>query len=372
MGLPMKHQLYLLLLFSCGVLPAQTDIPEPQKNLEHLALEAEQKENWEEAAVYLDRLLQDGRPSEPWLKRRIHAAEESKDWEACVHFRTALLKRFPDRLNLRIDLADDLQRTERGTEAVLLMEDAVSHPETREAALRVVLVLQEREERWLDAALTAERLSKDISLTDRRMLLQRASRHREKTGDLQGAFENMEKALDGLTLSENEQRILSRLRAIQTGEIKNVDDAVNLLRRHDSADFRFRAVLYLAQERFPRDVGVFLEALDDSDVRIQRICAQELSQRGGPQDAPYLAILLPTANRELRLDLIRGLGGIGTQGEIPALLEFLDPEDREAFRAVRQSLERISGQSFGLSLDPSLEQRKALRQTWTVWWNETL
>ena len=372
MGILMKYRIFLLFLFSCGVLPEVAEVPAPSKDLEQLALEAEQNGNWEEAAVYLDRLIQGSRPSEPWLKRRIHVAESSKDWEACVHFRTALLKRFPNRLNLRIDLADDLQRTERGIEAVLLMEDAVSHPETREAALRVVLVLQEREEHWLDAALTAERLSEDISLADRRMLLQRASGHREKIGDLQGAFEDMEKALEGLKLSENEQRILSRLRAIQTGEIKSVDDAVSLMRRHDSADFRFRAVLYLAQDRFPRDVGVFLEGLEDLDVRIQRICAQELSQRGGAPEATYLAFRLPTPSRELRLDLIRGLGKIGTRVEIPALLEFLDPEDREVFRAVRQSLERISGQSFGISLDPNLKQRKALRQTWTAWWNETL
>ena len=332
-----------------------------------LAKEAEENGDWQKVGVCLDSFLGSRTPTNHWLERRINAAEMAENWQECALFQGDLLHREPEHLELRIGFCATLQRLGRGNEGVMHMEYEVRKPNHRETALRVILLLQERDQRWLDAAMTAERLAKDTSLEDYRLLFLRASRLREKSGDMQGAVKDMELALQGIRLSPGEERLLSRLRALESGEIQNVANALLILRQHEYADYRYRAILYLADESFPRDAEVFARALGDQDLRVIRLAIQELAHRGGKDCAVDFVPLCSHDDRGVRIDALGALAKRGTLAELPAVLNAMDPLDREIFRAARKSLEEISNHAIGLSLDPELEERQALVAAWQEW-----
>jgi len=97
------------------------------------------------------------------------------------------------------------------------------------------------------------------------------------------------------------------------------------------------------------------------------VAMKELSRRGGRE---YVARLIPYSShqdREVRMDALRALGKIGDLDELPVVLSALNPEDREVFRVAQKSLEEMSGHVIGLSLDPSLEERRELQAAWREW-----
>lgn len=307
--------------------------------------------------------------AEEALRARLRGADEAGDWETCAALRRELLRLHPDDAGLRVDLADDLQRCGRGDEGAAVLEEIAAADATRDLALRALCELRWRDGRPLDAAAALERLAA-AGPRDQRDLWRRAAELREEGGDLAGALAALERALEGLEIPESERRTLERLQAFETGEIHNVADAVALLQLHPDARKRLLGIQYLARGRFPDDLQVFRRALSDPDPPVYRLAAMEFCARASAAEAAEVAELVQHADEDVRLAAARALGRIGTRAEVPALIRAMDPQNRTLWRAVRLSLERLTGQTIGVELDPDAARRGEIRAAWEAWWAE--
>jgi hypothetical protein len=203
-------------------------------------------------------------------------------------------------------------------------------------------------------------------------LWMRASRAWERAGERGAATQAMERALADVDLSERERSALSRLRAFELGKIESVEDARAVLRLHDQAELRLTAARFLASADFAEAIATFGAASTDPDAGVRRVCMRALAERCGPLERSYVAARaaerLHDADVEVRIAALDALAVAGSRGEIPLLLEALDPEDRAQFRAARRALEAVSGHAEAGSLDPPPEERARLQKAWRAWW----
>ena len=335
-----------------------------------IAKDAEIRHAWEEAAHALDSWALLHETDSAWVERRIRVADGAGDWEAAVVWRTRALAENPNDITLRVDLADDLQILGRPAEGVALLEEVTGDSEVGAVALAALAEIHKREEDWLAAAEATERLADSLEGSIAAAWWQAASQLRERAGDGPGAVASMEKALKAQGLLGKVGRRLDRLAAFQAGEPRNVEDAVDLLARHQDPEFRLAGIHYLAAGRFPDEIEVFTSALQDSDLRIVSIASREIGNRGAEVDRFLLFPLLDHADRRVRLAALHGLGPLVILADSPLFIPFLLPDDREVFRVANRILERISGEVVALDLDPDRERRAEIASLWALWHKE--
>lgn len=333
--------------------------------------EAESRLEYAEAGLYLDRFAVENpdRANEEFWFRRAANAEKAGDPIKAAEVRGRLLLTRPEDAWLRIDLADDLSQLDRLAEAVEILDYPLPKPEHQLLLDKARVELLQDMERYPRAAALSEQIAQNVGEDEARIWWQRASSFHEKNGDFGAATIALEKALVGYDLAAEEEAVLARLRAFELGEPQNVGDAVAVLRYHPDADRRLASMRYLQQGPFEYDVATFEMALRDTDARVARRAAQELGARS--PKGRTAALREVAANIEVpgqvRSACLRSLGSIGGIADLPFLVQALDPEDREAFRAARRSLETLTGQRLGLGLDPDLEARQKIQGQWQAW-----
>jgi tetratricopeptide (TPR) repeat protein len=333
------------------------------------AREAELDGDWELAAHALDQWARfhPDRLDEAFLLRRAELADRAGRPDDAALARARLLRLAPEDDELRIRLADDLQAIGRGEEGLELLDKRIREtgaPLLREAKAQVLA----REGRPLEAAALYEQLAAEQEDPVRAALLQTASAFYEKGGDVDSALRTIEEALGPERMSEEERRAIARMKALETGQPQNAQDALDLLRHHPEADFRLAGARYLALDRFPGDLAAFEQAALDTDARVRAIAVEQVGLRFEATAMGTLEAGLADPAPEVRMAALRALGEVGGTEQVPALIGALDPEDRAAFRAARRALERITGQLFGVGLDPRLEERRAIARQWEDWW----
>ncbi len=346
------------------------ELPPEQRDWLTYAQEAELDGSWEVAAYALDNFARyhPDQIDEAFYERRAALADRAGRPEDAALARARLLRLRPADDDLRIRLADDLQSIGRGDEAVELLEKEIR--ETRSALLREALAqVHGREGRPLDAAKLYHQLADEHEDPERAALLQTASAFYEKGGDVEQALETIELALGPERLSEEERRAIQRMQALETGVPENVQDAVDLLAHHPEAEHRLNGARYLSRERFPGDAMVFSRATTDEDPRVRRLAVQELAARAGEEGLGVFEATVNDDDEGVRLASLQALGAVGGEDQVPVLIGALDPEDRACFRAARRALERITGQLFGVALDPRLEERQRIAAQWEAWWS---
>ncbi|MHC4838374.1 MAG: hypothetical protein ACYTF3_09370 [Planctomycetota bacterium] len=339
-----------------------------------LAERAEARFAWAEAGTYLDRYAEENPEAadESFWFRRAADAERAGDPVKAAEVRAKLLLTRPTDVWLRIDLADDLQQAGNDIEAIEVLSFPLSDPADQLLANKAKVELLDQLGRAGSAASLAEEIALASDDDEARLWWQRASRLHEKDGDYAAATLALERALDGYDLAAEEQAVLARLRAFELGEPETVGDAVAVLRFHPDADKRLAALGYLEQGPFEHDIATFEMVLRDEDHRVARAAADELARRAPLGRTAALIAVADDVRSDARVvsACIRAIGDLGQMADVPFLLGALDPEDRQLFRSTRSSLEKITGQRFGLGLDPDLEERRKLREQWLGWWQE--
>lgn len=369
-----------MLFASCSasspVFPVEEQAPYsqqiPSDSWLDLARAAETRLDYGEAGLWLDRYatLPDAELNEDFWFHRAALAEKGGDPFRSAEVRIKLLETRPDDLWLRIDLADDYQQTGRDLEALAILDYTFADPKEQAYALSAMVTLLLQEDRKLDAALRCEQLGNLTSGDEAQEWWQRASSLHEQLGDLTRATICIERALEGVDLEEEELRVMQRLHAFELGQPETVADALILLRHHTDPDVRVEGVRYLAQDRFPKDIGTFEFALQDPDLRVVRLALEQLAQRSpmGRTEAIRPFALHPDS--EVCTAALRALNALGTADDIPVILEAMNPEKRSQFAAARSAAEKITGHTLGVGLDPDLEERRSLKLAWWTWWKE--
>ncbi len=288
-----------------------------------------------------------------------------------IEFRAELRRRLldlqPDSAELKYRLGRDLAEIGHLPLAESLLYEAADDAEYGMQATLALANLQERSGRFLVAASLLENRALQADEDGRRTLLERASRLRQKGGDLPGALRNLEQALHGIKVSDGEQRLLDQMKAFQNGEFQHVEDAIRVLHQHENGDLRLKAAEFLAA-RADTAPSVFADALTDSNSAVLHLAIDELIARSDGLDAPALLPLLDHDEIEIRLKATKALGQMKLSEALPRILEQLDPEDRAVFRVQNMALERISGQSVAPDLDPDAERRQQIADLWHQWW----
>ncbi|RMH01815.1 MAG: hypothetical protein D6702_10355 [Planctomycetota bacterium] len=361
----------VLFAAACAAPAPGEEVPPEERDWLTYAREAELDGSWEVAAHALDQYVRfhPDRIDAELLEHRAALADRAGDPEGGALARARLLKLRPEDDELRIQLADDLQAIGRGAEAVDLLERRIrltGSPRLREALARI----HGRDGRPLEAARLYEKLAEEFDEPQRSALLQTAADFYERGGDLEKALATIERVLGPAAVSAEEKRAIERLQAIGTGRPRNVQDAVDLLEHHPDPEFRLNGIRYLARGSFPQEAEVFRRAAADSDPRIRRIALEELTRRTAAGAVEVLAAAAHDPVEEVRLAALRGLGELGSEAEVPVLLTALDPADRAGFRAARRALERITGQLFGVALDPDEAERERIADQWRSWWRQ--
>jgi len=376
---PLLFGLCLLLALSCSSQPSPYPLNEEMTYSSHvkgqdwlrLTDEAESRLNYAEAGLYLDRYAVENPDlvTEEFWFRRAANAERAGDPAKAAEVRGRLLLTRPEDAWLRIDLADDLSQLDRLHEAEEVLNYPLPNPEHQLLVDKARVEILQDMERYPRAAALAEQIAQNANEAEARLWWQRASSLHEKYGDYGAATIALEQALSGYDLAEEEQAVLARLRAFELGEPQNVGDAVAVLRYHPDADKRLASIRYLEQGPFEYDVPTFEMALRDSDPRVARRAAQQLGARAPQGRTTVLREVAanPEIPGQVRTACLRSIGEIGGGVDLPFLVEALNPEDREAFRAARRALESLTGQRFGLGLDPDLEERRKILEKWQGW-----
>ena len=187
-----------------------------------------------------------------------------------------------------------------------------------------------------------------------------------KGGDLPGALRNLEEALNGIKVSDGEQRLLDQMRAYQNGEFAHAADASQVLRKHENADLRLKAAQYLAADP-ETSPAIFADALSDSSVPILQLAIDELTRRSEGLEAPSLLPLLDHQAASIRQAATEALGQLKTAEGAAEILQRLEPGDRSMFRTQNMALERICGHSVAPDLDPDAERRQQIADLWLDW-----
>ena len=374
----MAQRVIFVLITFLGWNCSATEIsPEPSSPSEALTADwlliasaAEDKGSWEEAGHALDSWALLDEINSSWVERRIRAADGSGDWETAAVWRAHALARNPHDIALRVDLADDLQRLGRIEEAISTLTEVTEDEELGVVALAALGEIYKREGEYLMAAQALEDLASVLEDPQAASWWQAASQLREKGGDLEGAVAALEKALNSQGLFEDERRRLERLAAFQTGEPRNVADAVGLLNSHVNPDFRLSGIRYLSLGEFPDELKVFGVALRDPDPRVVIVAAAEIGKRGSSADRFLLYPLFGHSSREVRLGALRGISPIAEIDDFPLILPFLQPEDRQVFRAANRVLESASGHIVAIDIDPDEERRGEIASLWNSWYEK--
>jgi tetratricopeptide (TPR) repeat protein len=269
-----------------------------------------------------------------------------------------------------IEPPPDVQQVAILDDLAVQRQDVAMNPENLRLRLELAQTLQDLE-RPLEAAEQFELCAQLAPPAQQRNCWQRASKQRELGGDLPQALADLQKALQGMPLKDSEKRLLERLQAFQYGDFEHPADAIEVLRHHGTADFRYQAAQFLAQQDFAADAAVFADSLADSDPRIAVLAARELALRGSEMDVPAIVLALGYANSEVQYAATRCLGLLGTAEVAPELIQRLNPADRSLFRLQRQALTRLTEHFESDELDPDLPQRKIIAQAWTQWWQRS-
>jgi len=361
---------------SSSAFPLETNAPYSQQvpadSWLDLARAAEVRLDYAEAGMWLDRYatLPEAELDEDFWFRRAALAEKGGDPYRSAEVRETLLTTRPDDLWLRIDLADDYQQTGREMEALAVLDVSFADSQEQAYAWAAMVTLLLQQDRKLEAALRCEQLGNLTQGSESQEWWQRASSLHEQMGDLTRAMICIERALDGVVLREEEQRVVQRLHAFELCQPENVADALMLLRHHTDPDMRLEGIRYLARDRFPKDIGSFEFALNDPDLRVVRLAMQQLALRAPVGRTGAILPFLQHQDSAVVVQALRSLTVLGTAAEMAPILDVMDPEDRSRFRAARAACEAITNHSIGLGLDPDLEQRRSLKLAWWAWWKE--
>ncbi|MBT4028433.1 MAG: hypothetical protein HOE66_03350 [Planctomycetes bacterium] len=334
-----------------------------------LADEAEARLSWDELALCLDRWAMEYEPDEAWMQRRVQAAVQMEDVDTSARYRVLLLAVHPDDVLLRIQLATDLKRLDRGLEGVMLLEAVLGGENPPADVLLALAEIHRFDQRWIEAAEAYERLAK-TSQADAARWWQAASQMREQAGDMIGATANLDRALVQSDLGDSEKRSMERLKAFQMGVPQNVGDAIDLMQHHPEPGFRLQGAEYLSHLDFEQSISVFRGALLDSDLRLVRIGLVELGLRLEVGEGAFLYPLLSHTDSDVAFDALQALARIAVMSDVPALLEQLDPTKRSHFRMAHKGLEAASGNVIGSDLDPNQDRRQELHDLWQQWWAE--
>lgn len=344
----------------------------PSDSWMDLAHAAEARLAYGEAGLWLDRYatLPEANLDEDFWFHRAALAEKGGDPFRSAEVRNKLLETRPDDLWLRIDLADDYQQTGRDMEALEVLDYNFADPKEQAYAGSAMVTLLLQGERKLDAAMKCEELGGITVGVESQEWWQRASSLHEELGDLTRATICIEQALQGVDLAEEEQRVMQRLQAFELGQPQNVADALMLLRHHSNPDIRVEGMLYLARDRFPKDIGTFEYALQDPDLRVVRLALEQLALRSQIGRTEAISVFALHEDGEVATAALRSLAALGTAEDMPVILEAMNPENRSQFTAARSAAEKITGHTLGIELDPDLEERRHLQLGWMAWWKE--
>jgi hypothetical protein len=288
-------------------------------------------------------------------------------------FRTELRRRLldfqPENAELKLRLGRDLAELGHHQLSEALLHEAAADAEWGIQATLALANLQERRGRFLVAASLLEQRAQQASTDSRRTLLERASRLRQKGGDLPGSLRNLEEALNGIKVSDGEQRLLEQMRAYQNGEFAHTADASQVLYHHENADLRLKAAQYLAADP-NTSPAIFADALSDASLPILELAIDELTRRSEGLEAPSLLPLLDHEVASIRQATTKALGKLRTPEAVAGILQRLQPEDRAMFRTQNMALERICGHSVAPDLDPDAERRQQIAGLWLEWFNQ--
>jgi len=381
-ALPMVRSLSfgIVLFASCAAnspeFPLEENAPYsqqvPSDTWMDLSRSAESRLDYAEAGMWMDRYatLAEAELDEDFWFHRAALAEKGGDPFRSAEVRRTLLETRPNDLWLRIDLADDLQQTGRDLEAIDILDYNFEGQEEQAYAWSAMVTLLLQGDRKLEAALRCEQLGGITEGSAAQEWWQRASSLHEQLGDLTRATICIERALQGVDLRAEEQRVVQRLHAFELGQPENVADALILLRHHTDPNVRLAGIQYLARDRFPKDVGTFEFALADPDLRVVRIAIQQLSLRSENGRIESIAPFVQHEDTEVAVVAIRAIANLGNTNTMPLVLQAMDPENRSKFAAARMAAEKLTGHTVGLNLDPNLEERRNLKLAWWAWWKE--
>ena len=357
--------------FSCAV-PQTSEAGDYLTSAREFELCAE----WEQAGLMLDQWARLNPVDDSWQQRRLRCADGAGDRQTSMRIRRQLLALDAGDLALRIDLADDLQALGFGLEAISMLEEsaAIERDAATGASLarRALAEICIREKEIATAAGLFEELAVEASPTLQPGLALTASSLWEELGEIEAALRCVEMAVDPAQMEERERQALARLKSFSQGTAENVAEAVALLKHHPDADSRLTGIVYLARDRFPGDLDVFIDALYDVDLRIVRVALNQIGLRGSASDADFARDFLDHPNIEVRISACGCIERGGDVDQAWAILPLLIPEDRALFRAARRCLQSICGETILYELDPNLEQRTAIAAGWQLWCEENL
>ncbi len=297
------------------------------------------------------------------------AACMPEELEYRASLRRSLLDLQPNDAELKLQLGRDLAQIGHTELAESLLQEAAADPAWLIPATLALAGLFEQDQRFLVAASLLEQLTAQADVAQRRTLLERASRLRQKGGDLPMALADLELALQGIPISEAEQRLLDQLKAFQNGEFSHAHDAVKVFHNHENLQLRLKAGHYLAAQKETAP-AIFADALSDSHPQILLLSVAELVARSDGLNGAAIFPLLDHEHPEVRIAATSALGSMKVEGAAALILARLEPNDRELFRAQNMALERLSGQSIAPDLDPNDERRAQIAELWLEWWNQ--
>jgi len=308
--------------------------------------------------------------SEDQLRSEWRDAIAEQDVVRAAAMRQRLAAFQPTDLSRRLAVADSLREAGLPAAALRVCDELIHDPALKVHAIQLKARVLADGGEALSAAEQLELLAGDLELpeSERRSLWQSAAELREEGGDLAGAVRGMEQAFAGMEIRDEDQHLLDRLHAYQTGEFRRVGDAMGVLARHQDEEMRLAAAEYLCGFR---EQGVHLalaDALSDASPAVVETALRHLidSEEALARDAVVPVLDHPSA--ELRTLATRCLGQLGEDLDAQLLVNRLDVEDRSLFRAQCAALERLTGEHFAAPLGAGLEEREAIAEAWRAWW----
>ncbi|MCH2113131.1 MAG: hypothetical protein MK213_09760, partial [Planctomycetes bacterium] len=276
------------------------------------------------------------------LLEQLSKAEAQQDVEEIARLHLELLAMDPSDLKMSATTALALEHVGRELEAVSLLQGVAARE--RNAGFGVTLGRQElaalylRLERKADAAGLFEELGFGTQdATQRQAWLVTAASLWESSGNSDRALLCYEALLEKGQGSSAELQGLARARAFQRGEPETIGDAVTLLRTSEDPQVRNSAIQFLSQLEFPHALQVFLEALDDEDARVVHCALEEITKRGGLDEAYWVLPWLYHPDEMVVRVACDCLGLHGDWELIGELLPLLESDSRNVFRASRKA-----------------------------------
>ena len=126
----------------------------------------------------------------------------------------------------------------------------------------------------------------------------------------------------------------------------DVESLIEALAFQDDHNVRLAAASALGQIGDERATQPLIEALDDRN-RVKEVVAKALGEIGDPKAVEPLIATLDDHNWEIRSTVARSLGKLNDPKAVPALVELLDDKHEIVRWYASQSLETITGESFG-------------------------